>query len=109
MPLRTLVGWFGTGLTFMALSRWLWRADPDPADLPTWLPYGIYAANVAWAMALSLSVGLWRAAAAALVLGLIPASLAWRLHGRMQCARASAAGTRDDGACSGEQAGRSPA
>jgi putative membrane protein len=86
MPIRNLVGWFGTGLTSMALSRWLWRADPDPAYLPTWLPWGMYAANVAWAMALSLSVGLWPAAAAALVLGLPPASLAWRLHGRMQCA-----------------------
>lgn len=88
MPLRNLIGWFGTGLTFMALSRWLWRADPDPAHLPAWLPWGLYAANVAWAMALSLSVGLWPAAAAALVLGLLPASLAWRDHTTRRARRA---------------------
>jgi putative membrane protein len=78
MPPRNLAGWFGTGLAFMALSRLAWRGMPDPARIPTWLPFGVYLANVVWAMALALSVGLWPAALAALALGLAPATLVWR-------------------------------
>jgi putative membrane protein len=77
MPPRNLVGWFGTGLAFMTLSRLLWRGMPDLARIPVWLPYGVYLANVVWAMALAISVGLWPAALAALVLGLAPATLVW--------------------------------
>lgn len=78
MPLRNLVGWFGAGLAFMALSRLLWRSGPDPRHIPAWLPFGVYTANVVWAVALSVSAGLWPAAVAAIVLGLLPATLVWR-------------------------------
>lgn len=80
MPVRNLAGWFGTALIFMALSRLLWRSDPEPRRIPLWLPYGVYAANVVWAVSLSLSAGLWPAAAASILLGLLPASLIWRAH-----------------------------
>lgn len=80
MPWRNLLGWFGTGLAYMALSRVLWRSAPDPARIPAWLPLGVYAANVLWAMALAVSVGIWPAAAAAIVLGLLPAALVWRVR-----------------------------
>jgi uncharacterized membrane protein len=76
MPLRNLAGWFGTGLLFIGLSRAFWRSAPDPKRIPTWLPFAVYAVNVLWAAALSLSASLWLAAAAAIVLGLVPASLA---------------------------------
>jgi hypothetical protein len=62
----------------MALSRLLWRGMPDLTRIPVWLPFGVYLANVIWAMALAISVGLWPAALAALVLGLAPATLVWR-------------------------------
>jgi uncharacterized membrane protein len=78
MPLRNLAGWFGTGLLFMTVSRLLWRGDPEPARIPVWLPHGVYLANAVWAIILSLSAGLWPAAALALALGLAPASLVWR-------------------------------
>lgn len=78
MPLRNLAGWFGTGLAFMALARLLWRGEPVAARIPRWLPFGVYVANVLWAMALSSSAGLWPATLAALALGLVPASLVWR-------------------------------
>jgi len=78
MPLRNLLGWFGTGLVFMTLSRLLWFTDADARRIPAWLPFGMYLANTVWAMSLSLSVGLWQTAVAAIVFGLLPASLVWR-------------------------------
>jgi uncharacterized membrane protein len=80
MPLTNLAGWSATGLIFIGLSRVLWRADAPADALPAWLPFGLYAANIAFAMALSLSVGLWPAALAALVLGIGPAAAAIGLH-----------------------------
>jgi hypothetical protein len=43
-----------------------------------WLPFTVYAVNVVWAMALSLTVGLWPTALAAIALSLLPAALALR-------------------------------
>jgi putative membrane protein len=78
MPLRNLAGWLGTGLTFIAVGRAAWRGRFDAAALNAWLPFGVYAVNVGWAMALSLSVGLWPTALAAIGLSLLPAALALR-------------------------------
>ena len=78
MPLRNLVGWFATGLAFMALSRFLWRTDIVMAHVPRWLPFGVYGANVLWAIALSGDAGLWPASLAALGMGFAPACLVWR-------------------------------
>lgn len=83
MPVQNFAGWAMTGLLFMALSRLAWRRDVGPAEFPAWLPFGVYAANLAFAVALDLSVGLWQPALLALALGLLPASLALRgLPGR---------------------------
>jgi putative membrane protein len=76
MPLRNLVGWLGTGLTFIAVARAAWRAGFDATRVSMLLPFGVYAINVIWAMALSLSVGLWPTALAAIVFSLAPATLA---------------------------------
>ena len=81
MPLRNLAGWFGTGVLFIGVGRLLWRSDPGdlPAHrLPIWFPFAVYLANLLWAMALALSVGLWQTAIFAIALGIVPASLAWR-------------------------------
>lgn len=77
MPVRNLVGWFGTGVVFMTVGRLLWREDVPARSISPWLPFGVYAVNVIWAMVLSMSVGLWLALLAAGAFGLIPASLAW--------------------------------
>jgi len=82
MPLRNLAGWLGTGLTFIAVGRALWRGRFDAAGLSAWLPFAVYAVNVGWAMALSLSVGLWPTALAAIGLSLLPAALALRAERR---------------------------
>jgi putative membrane protein len=77
MPLRNFVGWFGTGLLFIAAGRFAWRRDYDLRSVPVWFPFIVYASNVVWAMALSISVGLWETAVAALLLSLFPAALAF--------------------------------
>ncbi len=78
MPLRNLAGWLGTGLTFIAAGRILWRGPFDARTLVAWLPFSVYAVNVIWAMALSLTVGLWPTALAAIAFSLLPAALALR-------------------------------
>ncbi|MDP9470079.1 MAG: carotenoid biosynthesis protein [Chloroflexota bacterium] len=78
MPIQNYVGWAATGLAFMALSRALWRRDPDPARTPAWFPLVVYAANTAFAMALSASVDLWTPILLSALLGLAPALLAWK-------------------------------
>ncbi|GAC1491340.1 MAG: carotenoid biosynthesis protein [Vulcanimicrobiaceae bacterium] len=78
MPLRNLAGWLGTGLVFIAAGRFVWRRSFDARPMIAWLPFAVYAVNVVWAMALSLSVGLWPTALAAIVLSLLPAALALR-------------------------------
>jgi len=78
MPLRNLAGWFGTGLVFIAVGRATWGRRFEARALAAWFPFAVYAINVVWAMALSLSVGLWQTALAAIVFSLLPATLALR-------------------------------
>jgi putative membrane protein len=77
MPLQNFIGWWMVGFLFMGVSRWLWRENA-PANIPAWLPLGMYLANMTFAMALSLSAGLWLPLVVAITLGIIPASLALR-------------------------------
>jgi putative membrane protein len=77
MPLRNFAGWFGTGLFFIAAARLAWRREYDLRTMAAWFPFIVYTSNVIWAMALSLSVGLWETVVAALVLSLFPAALAF--------------------------------
>ena len=80
MPIQNLVGWSLTGLLFMGLSRILWRGDIDASLAVTtaWFPFTVYAANLVFAMVLSLSAGLWAAVVLAVLAGLVPASFALR-------------------------------
>lgn len=77
MPIKNFVGWSVTGLLFMALSRALWRRPVAAERVPVGFPLAVYAANVAFAMALSASVDLWLPIVLAAVFGLAPACLAW--------------------------------
>ena len=74
MPLRNLLGWFGTGLLFIAVGRLLWRERATP-PVPALLPFVIYAVNVLWSMVLGLAAGMWPTALAAIVCSLVPAAL----------------------------------
>jgi uncharacterized membrane protein len=76
MPLRNLVGWFGTGLVFIGVARLLWRTEPSVPASSLRIPFVIYTANVVWAMALSLSAGLWQSALLAVAFSLVPAVVA---------------------------------
>jgi putative membrane protein len=78
MPIQNLVGWSVTGLLYMGISRFLWGSDLDPARLAgsVGFPFTVYAANLVFAMALSLSAGLVPPVALAVLAGLVPATLA---------------------------------
>jgi putative membrane protein len=82
MPLRNLLGWVLTGLTFMTVSRLLWRSDWPGA--PARFPLLLYLTNLGWAMVLCLAYGLWAPVLLAAAFGLVPAvlllrpSLGWR-------------------------------
>jgi carotene biosynthesis associated membrane protein len=78
MPIQNFLGWIGTGLVFMAVSRVLWRRDVAPDETPTSYSLLMYAANLLFAMVLSASVDLWAPIVAATILGLVPAALAWQ-------------------------------
>jgi putative membrane protein len=75
MPLRNLVGWYATGLLFIAVGRLAWRERTSPFVTVT-IPLVVYAANVIWSMVLSVSAGMWPTAIAAIALSLLPAALA---------------------------------
>ena len=75
MPLRNLVGWFGTGLLFIAVGRLAWREREAPT-VPVAIPLAVYGANVLWSMVLSMSAGMWPTALAAIAFSLIPAAFA---------------------------------
>jgi putative membrane protein len=77
MPLQNFVGWGLTGAVFMAASRAAWGDQPDPARVPAAFPLAMYALNLAFAVALSISVGLWIPPLLAAALGLVP--LLWTL------------------------------
>jgi uncharacterized membrane protein/1-acyl-sn-glycerol-3-phosphate acyltransferase len=76
MPISNLVGWSLTGLVYIGLSRLLWRTNLDARRIAVWFPFGMYVANTGFAIALNLSAGLWLPVLMAVILGLIPASLA---------------------------------
>lgn len=76
MPLRNLAGWFGTGLTFIAAGRLAWNEANAPR-VPVALPYTVYALNIVWSMILSIAAGMWPTAVAAILVSLIPATLAF--------------------------------
>lgn len=76
MPLLNLLGWSLTGLAFMSVSRALWRRDPVLSNATLTVPLAIYAANMAFAMVVSASVGLWVPIVLAAGVGLLPAALA---------------------------------
>lgn len=82
MPISNLVGWSLTGLVYMGLSRLLWRTNLDAQRVAVWFPYGVYVANTVFAIVLNLSAGLWIPVLIAVILGLIPASLALLKPGR---------------------------
>lgn len=59
LPVSNLLNWSISGLIFLGVSRLLWRGDLDTQGLATWLPFGIYTANIGFVMILSFGVGLW--------------------------------------------------
>ncbi len=78
MPLQNLAGWTATAAAFTTVSRLLWRTDVPIARVRSGFPIVMYAVNVAFAMLLNASVGLWVPIALAGVLGGLPiAVLGW--------------------------------
>ena len=78
MPIQNLVGWSVTGLIFMSVSRLFWRTNLDTQRMSAWLPFGMYAANIGFAIALNINADLWIPPVMAVLLGLVPAALVFR-------------------------------
>jgi uncharacterized membrane protein/1-acyl-sn-glycerol-3-phosphate acyltransferase len=74
MPLQNFAGWALTALAFMGLSRLLWRSEPVLTTRPLF-PVVVYQANLAFAVVLCGSVGLWAAIVLGLAAGGVPALL----------------------------------
>jgi putative membrane protein len=98
MPLRNFVGWYMTGLVFIAAGRFAWgtaqTAEPTLRGRALGVPYAIYAINVCWSMTLALSAGMWPTAVLGFLLALVPASLVFmpatlRSHDDRRFVRAS--------------------
>jgi len=75
MPLRNLIGWFATGLLFIAVGRLAWCERSAPF-VSVMIPLAVYVTNVLWSMVLSISAGMWPTAVAAVLFSLIPAAFA---------------------------------
>jgi putative membrane protein len=80
MPTQNFIGWTLTAIVFMTVARLLWRRDPNGESLISniWFPVAVYAANIVFASALSVSVDLWIPVALAVMFGLFPAMMALR-------------------------------
>jgi uncharacterized membrane protein len=57
MPLQNLLGWFVTGLAYMAIGGLPWRESDQKDSSP--LPGIVYAANLGFAAAICAAEGLW--------------------------------------------------
>ncbi len=73
MPLQNLAGWAATAALFMTISRGLSGPEPAIDHVPARFPIVMYAINLAFAMTLAASAGLWLPIVMALALGLVPA------------------------------------
>jgi putative membrane protein len=76
MPIQNFVGWSATGALFMGLSHLVWRTVPCPSLRVTRMACAVYFANVAFAVVLSVAVGLWVPVVLAITLGVAPAAMA---------------------------------
>lgn len=77
MPVQNLIGWSVTGLFYMSVSRLLWDSPLDVKRITAWLPFVVYAANSGFAIVLTLGAGIWEPSIIAVLLGLLPATLAF--------------------------------
>lgn len=73
MPYENFSGWFGTGVVYMTVATFIWRAKP--LIIPhneLGLPLAIYLSNFAFATILSLAAGIYIPILLGLVLGILP-------------------------------------
>ncbi len=79
MPLRNFLGWYVTGLLFIAAGRFAWgtadAAQPRLQGRMLAIPFAVYAINVVWSMILAISAGMWPTAILGFALALVPAAL----------------------------------
>ncbi|MBC8123478.1 MAG: carotenoid biosynthesis protein [Gemmatimonadaceae bacterium] len=78
MPFQNFAGWFGTGLLFMAVARWLWKSNvavPNRAQLT--LPLIIYTSNMLFSAVMSVAAGLYIPVVLGFALGLLPVVWIW--------------------------------
>jgi uncharacterized membrane protein len=81
MPLQNFAGWMGTGALFMAVAAIIGGKDAQPVLTRSQLtfPLVVYLGNFAFAMALSLSAGIYIPVLLGLLLGVAPVLGLWSL------------------------------
>ena len=77
MPYQNFIGWFATGVVYMAIATLLWRAKPRqlsalPTQLPLALPLGIYLSNFAFAALISIDGAIYPPILLGVWLGVLP-------------------------------------
>lgn len=78
MPLQNFAGWFGTGVLFMSVARWLWKATPAvPSRSQLTIPMVIYVGNIVFASIMSIGAGLYIPVVLGVILGFLPVVLIW--------------------------------
>lgn len=80
MPYRNFAGWFGTGVTFMAVAALCWMRSDRPIVLSRpqlTVPLMVYLANFTFATVMSLASGIVVPVGLGLLVGAIPAVLCW--------------------------------
>jgi len=78
MPLQNFAGWFGTGILFMSVARWLWKSTPAvPSREQLSIPMVIYIGNMVFASIMSIGAGLYIPVVLGVILGFLPVILIW--------------------------------
>lgn len=79
MPYQNFMGWFGTGVVFMAIATLAWgKAVPAIRQEGLTLPLVVYLGNIAFATVMSLAAGFWIPVLLGMVTGTLPAVLLWK-------------------------------
>lgn len=84
MPYQNFVGWFMTGVVFMATAHLFWGNQPlGLGRTHLTFPFAIYFTNILFGVVLSLAAGIWIPVAIGTVFAVIPCSILYWITPRI--------------------------